>query len=62
MTVPIQKISEIHGYSDRARATSDINHPSQRIAGLLAEVLDRGSSRICSGDDSSKSVTTLKQR
>lgn len=48
----------MHGYSNGGGASSDINHPGQRIAGLLAE----GSNRICSGDNSTKRVTRLKQR
>lgn len=38
----------MHGQSGGARASSDINHPNQRIAGLLTEGLDI-SKRIRSG-------------
>ena len=62
MDVPIQKISAIHTYIDKALASSEINHPGHLIGGLLSEGLDRGPIRIFPGDNATERVRTLKQR
>lgn len=61
MYVPVRKINAMYTYRDRARASSEINHPGHRIGGLLAERLDRGAGST-PWDNSTKRITSPKAR